>query len=87
MLRLLQVLPDSGSGSDRNQQIQMHRLRRIRSSELPLRRMRIQVLYLVLSSGSEGMVLMCLLWSDMHRIPYRLHRPFLPSLHHSTGTG
>ena len=57
MLRLLQVLLKSGSGSDRNQQIQMHRLRRIRSSELPLRRMRIQVLYLVLFSGSEDMVL------------------------------
>ena len=58
MLRLLQVLLKSGSGSDRNQQIQMHRLRRIRSLELPLRRMRIQVLYLVLFSGSEDMVLM-----------------------------
>ena len=57
MLRLLQVLLKSGSGSDRNQQIQMRRLRRIRSSELPLRRMRIQVLYLVLFSGSEDMVL------------------------------
>ena len=57
MLRLLQVLLKSGSGSDRNQQIQMHRLRRIRSLELPLRRMRIQVLYLVLFSGSEDMVL------------------------------
>ena len=58
MLRLLQVLLKSGSGSDRNQQIQMRRLRHIRSSELPLRRMRIQVLYLVLFSGSEDMVLM-----------------------------
>ena len=58
MLRLLQVLLKSGSGSDRNQQIQMRRLRHIRSSELPLRRMRIQVLYLVLSSESEDMVLM-----------------------------
>ena len=58
MLRLLQVLLKSGSGSDRNQQIRMHRLRHIRSSELPLRRMRIQVLYLVLSSESEDMVLM-----------------------------
>ena len=58
MLRLLQALLKSGSGSDRNQQIQMRRLRHIRSSELPLRRMRIQVLYLVLSSESEDMVLM-----------------------------
>ena len=58
MLRLLQALLKSGSGSDRNQQIQMRRLRHIRSSELPLRRMRIQVLYLVLFSGSEDMVLM-----------------------------
>ena len=58
MLRLLQALLKSGSGSDRNQQIQMRRLRRIRSLELPLRRMRIQVLYLVLFSGSEDMVLM-----------------------------
>ena len=57
MLRLLQVLLKSGSGSDRNQQIQMRRLRHIRSSELPLRRMQIQVLYLVLFSGSEDMVL------------------------------
>ena len=58
MLRLLQALLKSGSGSDQNQQIQMRRLRHIRSSELPLRRMRIQVLYLVLFSGSEDMVLM-----------------------------
>ena len=58
MLRLLQALLKSGSGSDRNQQIQMRRLRHIRSSELPLRRMRIQVLYLVLFSESEDMVLM-----------------------------
>ena len=58
MLRLLQALLKSGSDSDRNQQIQMRRLRHIRSSELPLRRMRIQVLYLVLSSESEDMVLM-----------------------------
>ena len=58
MLRLLQALLKSDSGSDRNQQIQMRRLRHIRSSELPLRRMRIQVLYLVLSSESEDMVLM-----------------------------
>ena len=57
MLRLLQALLKSGSGSDQNQQIQMRRLRHIRSLELPLRRMRIQVLYLVLFSGSEDMVL------------------------------
>ena len=58
MLRLLQALLKSGSGSNRNQQIQMRRLHHIRSSELPLRRMQIQVLYLVLFSGSEDMVLM-----------------------------
>ena len=58
MLRLLQALLKSGSGSDRNQQIQMRRLRRIRSPELRSGRMRIPVLYLVLFSGSEDMVLM-----------------------------